>query len=275
MLDFCDSAAWVLRFLGARNESVEEMQSALLENKSIFAVTLIAIYLSIVYIFSVFCDTLLINKRQDGCVVNLDCFLYPLKSSWLPSLPSLSSEALNCTEQVELLENGTVGVMEDNATNGIICYKFVYDFGQAYADAGGALTATAVEIFLTTAMLIQISRRIGIFCRCHDKLFPQIFLHLLYTIVAVIMSLFVFPGVLNVLYSEVLDIPKVINPIIIMVQIFFVTNIPWYLISIPNKYAIVPAESGEAVESKKTVNATEQEVAESIQAENIAALEET
>lgn len=190
-----------------------ELQPDLLKNSWILGFFMSAIFCSLLYTFTIFWDTFLVSRRQDNCVEGLDCYLIQ------NSQPI--SNRLNCSEyEMESIRDKDMSV---------ICFNFVFDIGQAWADAGGALAATATEMLLLASLFNKITSVVLQFCCCTGT---KKICHVIQLAAGFFICLLVvLPSVVTLALDKkkYTDVPKVAYPIILFFQILSIANIPWYM----------------------------------------------
>lgn len=191
------------------------LQKERFEDPQFLGTFMLAMCFSLWYTFAIFWDTFLINRRQDNCVEGLDCYI-------IQQSEPISSR-LNCS-----------GYDMESARNAsIICYGFVINVGQAWADAGGALAATTAELLLLSSLFNKITAGIKYSCIEKKTCLQQCCIHTTVTLIGLVVYLaVVLPSVITLSMDKkkYTDVPKVLYTIILFFQILLVANIPWYRI---------------------------------------------
>lgn len=175
-------------------------------NPWILGFFMFAVCFSLLYIFTIFWDTFLIDRREDNCVEGLDCFL----------ISSKDSNLLNCSEH-EM----------ESTTAPIICYRLRLNIGQAWADAGGAIAASSAEFLLIAGFFEFITRYLDT-----DTHLQRACVHIALTVTGfIVYATTVLPSLVTLTMDKkkFTDVPKVAYTIILFFQIFIAANIPWYL----------------------------------------------
>ncbi len=183
-----------------------------LEHPGILVMFLLAMSCSALYVFAVFWDSFLIDRRQDNCIEGLDCYLISSKVALYTPL--------NCSEhEMEEVPNKSMSV---------ICYRFVLNIGRAWANAGGAIAVSATGVMLSAAIFNKIATTCF---ALNDKCSFCCIQFLQLVAGGVLYCLTVVPSLVTTILDKKkqMDIPKFAYIIILFFQVFFIANIPWYL----------------------------------------------
>ena len=187
-----------------------------LRNPYILGMFLFALCFSALYVFAIFWDTFLINRRQDNCVNDLYCYIVNNE---------IISSRLDCCEY-EMEEHR-------GANMSVICYSFTLNIGQAWADAGGAMATTAAEFLSAAAVINKMTSEIlGKDWGKRKESMRLVLLHVVQTLMGIVLyCVGVLPSLIKLSLDrkQYTDIPKVAYTIILFFQILLLSNIPWHL----------------------------------------------
>ncbi len=203
------SAEKIAEAIGAK-KSKRILREENLKRPGILIMFLLAMSCSALYVFAVFWDSFLIDRRQDNCVEGLDCYLISSKVALYTPL--------NCSEhEVEEVSNRSMSV---------ICYRFAFNIGRAWADAGGAVSVSATGVLLFAAIFSKITTK------CFVFKYSLLCIQILQFLAGVgLYCLTVVPSLVTTILDKKkqMDIPKFAYIFILFFQIILIANIPWYL----------------------------------------------
>ena len=151
----------------------------------------------------IFCDTFFV-KTNLGCLENLDCYI--ADSNYI-------EPPLNCSHFINQKEK-------------IVCYQFILDFFQAFADTGGVLAVATLGVVVMTKLWIYCGKS-----RCNDCVLYICKVVAITVLVGIVIGMHVLMYLYNrESYTFLKEIGLVLKLLAVGFSIFVTTMTPWHVL---------------------------------------------